>query len=211
MQLGGVAQIAAAIATVVLAGVTAVMAKRTHDVAKKTGGLIEASTREAAATEALAIESRTDRQLAWQPQLELTQWNEWEGNFSWEVRNSGGGLAVQVVALGRRIENVGTWYIGRHGDLRPGDKERRQVSFWKKGGGLHAPYEGYASTFDADIVTVVLLCSDILGRRFRFGFVRPPGLSPDDMFLGVLPAEISVITDDHPAHTDWAAEPLIWG
>jgi hypothetical protein len=213
--VGGVAQLVAAVATMGLAVVTARMAMRTHEVAVEAKAQAGAAAREAKATENLAIEARTDRQLAWRPHLELVGYDHHtdveDNSFYFTVRNLGPGPALQVDCLAREIENVARWGIARIGDLRSGDSGAAHGQIWSKGGSLNTPFEGIPGESPGGIVAVVLMCSDVLGRRFRFGYTRPIKLPPSDQSLRALPADVSVISEDHPAHTGWADEPLIWG
>ena len=55
-----------------------------------------------------------------------------------------------------------------------------------------------------------MMCTDVLGRRLRFGVADPKGPYPGEVSK-VLPVEISAPSADHPDHMGWAAEPLIWG
>ena len=215
VKVGGLAQLAAAIGTLVLAGVTAWMAKRTHDVAKGSAAQVDAAQREARATERLAIEARTDRQLAWSPRLELVRYDHHvdvvDNVFYFTVRNLGPGPALQVDCLAREIENVGRWTIARVGDLRSGESGEARGELWTKGGGLNSPFEDIPGESPGGVVTVVLLCADVLGRRFRFAYTRPAGLPAADPSLRALPAEVSTVSEEQPSHTGWADEPLIWG
>jgi hypothetical protein len=204
-------QAAVAIGTLSLAGVTAFMAKRTHEVASKTQGLVEASSREALATESLASEARTDRQLAWRPQLELVGYQHVGETFVFDVRNTGAGPALQVACLSREIENIGRWCLLRLGDLRPGEQKRQGVAV-RVGSSLTSPFEGIPGMVDGvEVVEVVIVCGDVLDRRFRFGHSRLVSLPPEATGRKPLPADISTVTEDHPNHVGWAAEPMIWG
>jgi hypothetical protein len=211
LEVGGVAQLVAAAATVGLAGVTAAMAIRTHEVAKETKGLVGVSLREAQATEALAIEARTDRQLAWLPQLELVRYTHPPNSFGFEVRNTGPGPALRVVCMAREMENIGKWAIVHMGDFRPGELKEEDGRLWTGVGAVISPFEGIPGLTSADVVTIVLLCSDVLGRRFRFGYAKGVHLPPDNITVKALPPNVSTISEDHPWHTDWADEPLVWG
>ncbi|HUC38311.1 MAG TPA: hypothetical protein VMR97_14450 [Acidimicrobiales bacterium] len=204
------AQLAVACGTLTLAGVTAWMARRTHEVAKKTSDLVESSLREAKATETLAAEARTDRQLAWRPQLELAFFSQAIDKFQFQVRNTGGGPALQVVCVARQSDNVNTWSIVRAGDIRPNDPVKQVGGgAWKDGGNHNSLFEEMPGAQEGDIVTVVLLCSDVLGRRSRFGYAITD--KAGGSFSKPLPAEVSVLDEDHPQHTGWAADPLVWG
>ena len=96
------------------------------------------------------------------------------------------------------------------GDLTPGELKQMGAPHWREGGDLREPYS-FRNLSEHEIVTVVLMCSDVIGRRFRFGYVRPSHLPPTDPFLRPLPAEVSTVSEDHPEHVGWAAEPIVWG
>lgn len=234
-EWSAIAAAAAAVGTLVLAGATFWLARRTREVSTQTGtvatqtgelvertgdlvertaGLVEASLREAKATESLALEARTDRQLAWQPQLELVRFNAQPAPASsadWRIRNTGAGPALGVVALARRVENVGIWTMVRIGDLVP-KEQKENGSSWKDGGpSLVSPYDGVPGMATREVVVIVLLCRDVLGRRYRFAFARDAALPPGDISRRALPPQMSVRTAEHPEHIGWAGEPLIWG
>lgn len=214
VALGGIAQLAAAFGTLTLAVVTGRMVKRTHELGQKADRQIEAAQREAEATERLAIEEpRTDRQLLWRPQLDLAAYHHEDNadTFSFTVGNSGAGPALQVVCLAREMGNVGRWCIIRMGDLRPGVVRSGSGLLWAAGGDLRSPYDQIPGA--SDFVTVVLVCSDVLGRRFRFGYTKPLHERPEQMheMPRPLPAEVSSVTQAHPVHAEWAREPMIWG
>jgi hypothetical protein len=211
------AELAVAVGTLALAGVTAWMVKGTREGVRNT-------LREAIATENLAAEARTDRQLAWRPQLELMDYHHepqaaeltMQGygtpDFSFHVRSTGAGPALQVVAITREVENIGRWCIVGIGDLRPGDKREADGELWPSGGSVSSPFEGFPGATEADIVTVVLLCGDVLGRRWRFGWARGVGTPPTVPTRKYVGSNASVIDENvHRFHTGWADEPLIWG
>ena len=211
-------QIAVAVGTLALAGVTWRMvgqtkkvAERTNELAETTKGVVTASLREAQATESLALEAKTDRQLVWLPQLELMLWHHSGNDFIVQVRNTGAGPAFQVACVARAIESIGHWSLMRIADLRPGEDSTEHGTAWSPARTLTTPFEGVPGCTDGEVVTWVLLCSDALGRRFRFANARAVNAHPDDTFLRRLPPDISAITDDHPFHEGWADEPMIWG
>ena len=225
-ELDGVAQIAAAGGTLVLAAFTWWLGRRTHELAVKAddqvrvaGEQAEAARQEAKATEALAREQRTDRQLAWRPQLErigvwtrtVTEQNgETRVQRTCWVRNSGAGPALNVVTLIRDIADVRRWWICRCGDLRPGEGKERSADLWQHGKSLTAVFDGFADCGDRHVVTFVMLCSDVLGRRFRFGIADPKDPFPGEP-TKVLAAEISELAEGGTQHSGWAGLPLIWG
>ena len=112
VTFGGIAQLVAAAATVTLAGVTAWMAKRTHDVAEET-------KREARATQSLADEAPTDRELVWRPQLDLTACGVQmeSGKFFAKVFNAGGGPAIGCKVLVRLPDQINVWCLWAFGDI----------------------------------------------------------------------------------------------
>jgi hypothetical protein len=207
------AQLAVAGGTLVLAAFTAWMAHRTHEVAEQAKDQVAAADREAKATENLAIEARTDRQLAWRPQVELSHLDRLTNNDSWNfrIRNSGPGPALQVVSMARDVDDVGRWCLVRFGDLVPAELQARNGPRWTGGGAVSSPFEDIVGATDGEVVLAVVMCSDILGRRFRFGYARAVYLPPTDKFLRPLPPEVSALSENHPAHTGWAAEPMVWG
>jgi hypothetical protein len=212
----GVAEKTQAVAdrTGALAEQTKTLVQTTADLVEKTAGLVEASLREAKATEGLAQEAKTDRQLVWRPQLELVRFHGAPppGNgTSWRIRNTGAGPALQVVGLARRPENIGIWAIVEIGDLIQGELKEAGASWTEGGPSLTSPYEGVPGMQTREVVVVVLLCTDVLGRRYRFAHARDVALPPENIRRRALPVEISLRTEEHPEHTDWAAEPLIWG
>jgi hypothetical protein len=194
LEVGRIAQLAAAAGTLVLACGTVLFAIRTHEVASKTegvaektagvaekthelaqqtkslvemtGDLVEASLREASATESLAVEAKTDRQLAYRPQLELTLYRHVGDDFTFQVRNTGPGAAFQVTCPSREVENVTRWTLLRLQNLRPGEEAVDHSMIWTKGMALYSPFEHVLGTSSVEIVTVVILCSDVIGRRF---------------------------------------------
>jgi hypothetical protein len=217
LAVGGMAQLVAAGATLILAVFTYAMAKRTHELADKAQDQVEAAQlqvaaaqREAKATENLAIEARTDRQLAWRPHLELVEYLHEGDRFDFTVRNAGAGPAFRVECLAREIKDVSRWGIVSLPNLQPGESAMDTANVWIKGGGLISPFENFPGSFEYEFVTVVLFCEDALGRRFRFGQMRPEGLSISDPSWRSMPPDVSTVTDEHPFHSDWADEPMVW-
>jgi hypothetical protein len=208
-KTGDVAQQTGEVATKTgeLAEKTSALVATTADLVEKTAGLVEASLREAKATEDLALEAKADRQLAYRPQLELTFYHHSGDDFIFKVRNAGPGPAFQVTCVAQEVENRGRWTLSRLNNLRPGDESTDQTVVWTKGGALYSPFEHVPGTSTVEIVTVVILCSDVIERRFRFGQARAVAVEPTEEGLRALPADIS----DGPVHTGWADEPLIWG
>ena len=222
-EVDGVAAAAAAFGTLVLAGVTGWLAKRTHDLAenadaqiRKAAEQVDASRQEVEATEALATEQRTDRQLQWRPQLERIAFGtvavtnpESQEAATIHVRNSGAGPALAVVVLAREMD-TSRWWIFPIGDLRPGEEKERCESRWANGNSLTEPFNDFPDCDDRRVVNFVMFCSDVLGRRFRFGVGEPKHPFPGER-AKILAAQVSALTDAHPSHTGWAALDLIWG
>lgn len=211
-EIDGIAGLCAAGGTLVLACVTGWMAKRTHDVATKTTELVAASTREAEATERLAREAQLDRQLSCRPQLELRHFeSNNSGAFIVGVRNSGAGPALGVVAIARSMdaEKVDWWAILRFGDVMPGE-DKNKVEPRMTGGPIVLPWEGFAEVRSDERPVVAVMCSDVLGRRFRFGHARSVNARPADDITRPLEVDVSP-EKDGMGHMGWAADSLIWG
>ena len=204
-EVDGIAQIAVAIGTITLAGFTYGLARRTHELAAMSKDQVDASLREAKATEGLALEARTDRHLAWRPQLELRDLRHTD-QWSMRIGNSGAGPALDVIVAARDMTDVGEWCLIRCGDLRPGDHVERAELPWQHGNSLTSTFEGFSDLNERRVVTIVMMCTDVLGRRLRFGIADPKHPFPGEVST-VLPVEIS--TQDH--RLAWATEPLIWG
>lgn len=192
VAVGGIAQLLAAGATVILAGVTAYMAKRTHE--------------EASATKLLVAETQRDRQLFWQPQIELVAFDHVPSSESYTLvaRNSGAAPALQVTLVARE-SNATNWVCTQRGDLRPGDHTPNQPYSASHGGPYNAPFEGVRGMKEPEYAAVALFCRDVLGRRFRFPFALwgAPGGSTR---LRSLPPDIA----DGEPWPEWAQTPLLW-
>jgi hypothetical protein len=218
LDTASLTQIIAAGATLVLAGVTAWMAYKTSQVAKQTQNQATATTKaaqaahnEAEATKALAAAAQIDRLLQWRPQLELRDLYHAENGWKMRIRNTGSGPALDVVVAAREMSNIGNWCLLRVGDLRPGDDSETEGFNWSHGGALTSIFEGFFDLDERRVATSVMLCSDVLGRRFRFGIADPKDPYPGEISK-VLGAEISpALSPAHPFHEGWANEPLIWG
>lgn len=142
VEVGGIAQLLAAAATIILAGVTAVMAIRTHQ--------------EASATRDLVKETQRDRQLLWQPQIEIVKYRHVASSNDYElvVRNSGAAPALQVTMVARESHSM-NWVNESHGDLRPGEATPSQAYPAGHGGPYSKPFEGEAAELrDAEFVAV---------------------------------------------------------
>lgn len=232
-EVDGIAAAAAAVGTLTLAVVTGWLAKRTHELAKKADLQIEKATEqveksaeqveatrlEAEATEALAAEQRTDRQLAWRPQIERLQFRiqriqtgsgQTLDRLTAEIRNSGAGPALDVTVLARDMTTIGRWWLIRYGDLLPGEARMRNSDRWLHGGAQTDAFNDFSDCDDRRVVTFVMLCKDVLDRRFRFGYAEPKNPFPGEP-IKVMSAEDSTLSPEHPHHTGWAALPLIWG
>jgi len=105
------AQLAVAGGTLALAAVTYLMAKRTHEVASET-------KIESRATQDLASAARTDRELAWRPQLDLTECGFAKDTFTpIKVFNAGGGAAIGCKILARLSSDINKWCLLAAGDI----------------------------------------------------------------------------------------------
>lgn len=199
VALGGIAQFAAAAATIGLAGVTTYMAIKTRQVAAATKD-------ESAATVSLAQEAQRDRELAWRPQLSLVAFKaatyDKGERIQVEVKNAGGGPAIDCKVVVRRQEH---WWLIRLGDIQVN-------SSGASDGGEQptaCPDEVFHYVSHGLIVVaakqrdMMILCSDVLGRRFRFPvenvFDRPeswrflrPEVSPES------------------SRPMWAIQPALW-
>ncbi len=129
---------------------------------------------EALATQALAKEARTDRQLQWRPQLGLMDcWASMDGNgrFHFSIANVVGGPAVGCKAMARVPWDVNSWSLWIVGDVESGPQAaytqgaRRGLSVYSA---FAAPDAMAEPRREPD---VVLICSDIPGRRYRFPIV----------------------------------------
>ena len=130
--------------------------------------------------------------------------------FSMRVRNTGGAPAIQVVGATHDIANLGRWAVIRFGDLIPSETSGKSEPLWTKGNTLKEPWRGY--DLERELVVAVLMCSDVLGRRFRFGYAQPAASPPGDApFLRALPVQVSTITEDHPAHDTWVPHNICLG
>ena len=96
--VAAIAQAAAAIAMIALAVGTIRLASRTRELAQNAKVQADSSLREAQATESLAEEARTDRQLVWRPQLQIRNLGPAIGS-SWYMTasNTGPGPAIDVI------------------------------------------------------------------------------------------------------------------
>jgi hypothetical protein len=204
--VGGIAQLCAAGATVVLAIFTAVMAKRTHAVAKETHI-------EAGATATLVNETRIDRQLQWQPQMELSRFEVLENagpaiptfTFKVSVRNNGAGPALQArVAVRTNESSMSNWALVSLGDVRPGDTAKvEELSV--AGGPMSQPFEE-PKNFEPrevnptirDFVCAAVFCSDVLGRRYRFLYTSLGDAVGAVGTSRLLPAEIVEVDEKVP-------------
>lgn len=130
--------------------------------------------------------------------------------FTIKARNSGSAPALQVVALVSLIENVSRWALLRLGDLTPEEMKTKWEQVWDAGGQLTYPFNDIPDDRKDTVVDVVLLCSDVLGRRWRFGYARPVSAPPNVEFRRPLAAQVSAITEDHPEHDQWAEPPVVW-
>ena len=173
--------------------------------AVKTRQVAQATASESAATVSLAQEARNDRELAWRPQLSLVDLHA-EGEpgfliFRVRVKNAGGGPAIKCKVA---IRQPGSWWLVAVADLQvnsegsgdgtpqPGARPDEVFKYVFQGaGGLSVPLWP----------ELVILCSDVLGRQFRFPVEHP---FEDIGNWNHLRPEVSVGEVPKPA---WATEP----
>ena len=208
--IDGIAALLVAGGTLTLAWYTHALAKQTHERASKTKDQVDASLREAKATEELALEARTDRLLTWRPQLEIRNFIRDGADWYMTVRNTGGGPALDVVVVARNNSNVGEWALLRFGDLRPGEALDKKGETWISGKAIISIFEDFLEPDNRRAVSQVMMCSDILGRRFRFGISDPINPFPGEPSR-VLAPEISIRDPETGARLPWASEQLVWG
>jgi len=191
---------------------TAILALFTFQMAKKTAA-------EATATVQLVDETRRDRQLLWRPQLEMLTFNRNMGtvagrdygSFDLRVRNSGSAPALQVIIVARDGEAATRWAVVTCRDLRPGEECGAGHS-GTEGDPFLMPFEGIGEVDDTEYVSVVVLCRDVLGRRFRFSFatIRWPGGGPNPNDTpGLRPLPLPDI-EEGPNWPEWASAPVLW-
>lgn len=201
--VGGIAQLGAAAATVLLAVFTAVMARRTHIVANEAQSEVN--------------EMRIDRQFQWQPQMELQNLsvsaNEIPGSpeftFRFSVRNNGAGPALQVSVAARATESsMSNWIVERLEDIRPG--EVRTVQADSVAGGPLVQQFADPNKFKPHIVNSTLrefvctavFCTDVLGRQYRFLFTSTGDAIGTVHTNRLFPAEIVEV--DEKERPSWA-------
>jgi len=107
------------------------------------------------------------------------------------IRNSGAGPALDIVVVARNQNNIGEWALLRFGDIRPSEAFDKKGETWPHGRAINSIFEEYLERDDRRAVTQVMMCSDILGRRFRFGIADPKDAFPGEPSRA-LPAEISI-------------------
>jgi len=204
VAVGGIAQLVAAAATITLAIFTAVMASRTREVAIETQS-------ESSATRLLAEEAKRDRELAARAQLSLLEFacdvlphQEPPGRVQANILNAGSGPAIDVKLALRSPSDVNIWSIVNFRDLKPaGNRE--------KGGQLvhgGSPYDLFDDPGDTAAADVVLFCSDVLDRRYRFPFLDAVGNS--DATWRPLPPEIFSPDDPVNGRPNWVNHPKLW-
>ena len=209
-QIDGVAGLLVAAGTLSLSAFTYSLARKTQAMTSVAKEQVWSSNREAKATEALVLEAQTDRRLLWQPRLELRDLSELRTGWSATFRNTSAAPAIDVVVAIRRMHNVAQWSLFRLGDILPGESFAQEATFWRHGQVLSSVYEHFTNLGERHVVIVTMMCSDVLGRRFRFGVADPMSAYPGETSKTVGP-EISSIDEGHPHHMGWADEPLIWG
>jgi hypothetical protein len=234
----------AAAAQVSAAIFTAVMAKRTHELATKTGSMAEASNnmaaaaskeadavvaqgevleRQANAMAQLAEEARRDRELAWQPLLALehlggeTQTGTARRtSFHVRVTNVGNGPALSCSIYANYEGHWGSW---NRFPLKPGEQRDRAIhldsaiafpaELLAAKPGTQRPPAIRMTQLPPEFVAV---CTDALGRRWRF-FPGLPGetVAADDLdpppWVQYLP-EPQTPRADHPTSRITGGPPL---
>jgi hypothetical protein len=208
VAFGGIAQGIAALATIGLAVTTVVMAKATKKLAADT-------TEEAKATRSMADEAKVDRGLTWRPQLGLASMQlnmAPPGTWVFALKNSGGGPALDSRGLVRWPSNIGLWTMIAFGDLTPGQAtDRIGADSWKTGGSPYELFNGFADNRDAP--EVMLFCSDVLGRRWRFPIrTLNSAVEYESAALRegwkVYPGEVAAPGDENQPM--WSQSPLLW-
>lgn len=186
-EAGDIAQLVAAGATTILAGFTAWLAFTTRQLGRRAGD-------EASATKQLAYEAATDRELAWRPILQVTsREGATSGGTGWTepatVHNIGLGPALDCACLlgyqGVTVSS-GSFALAAGGEhdvtLRSTGVNREDAD------GVMTATPGGA--WRGDGRRWVVVCTDVLNRRWRF----PQGL----------PSQVSAMDDERNAYwTKW--------
>ncbi len=199
------------IAGYLVAGATFVLAVVTAIVVWQNRGIVRSANREAKAAEDLAIETRNDRDYRWRPQLEVMRYDgPLENRWTIGIRNTVDAVAIRTVVL-VRDQSSSAWGFFVVGNVTQADGVRTsQVGFWEFGGTIAAMFDGFANCPQSHVVEVVMVCSDVLGRRMRFGYAVPktslPTTTPTGVLLGpeIEPRKATV-------RPPWVDQPRIWG
>lgn len=190
VEIGGIAQLGAAVGTLVLAGVTAWLAKRTHEMAAEAKEQASAALREAEATERLAIEASTDRQLAWRPNVGIeagtTVSSSKQNTATVTLTNVGNGPALDCTIWSYRGDTqlwgyFDNFLLGPHESRTVGVQLSQTVPNRSFPLGMFDPPPGFHHKSQW---IYVVTCRDVLDNRWRFmaGFppdvVQPGQVSP---------------------------------
>ena len=212
VAVGGVAQILAAIATVGLATITARMATRTREMASETKAQAHATKEEAKATRTLGDEAKFDRQLRWRPQLDLTVCWVDSNEFRFRVFNAGGGPAIACKVLARQPDDINRWGLWVAGDIAPNSSTDERGTEIRTSGSIYAAFEAPDAMADPKREpNVVVICADILGRRYRFPVVDvfddEHKTNKREMWKPFPPEIYEGAAPDAPT---WTGHPLLW-
>lgn len=218
VAVGGLAQIAAALATVYLA-------LKTRKLAEDTKKLAEDTKEEAVASKALADEAKIDRELSWRPQLGLLTLRTPTPTPTepdrqtlrsvmaiGSIRNAGGGPAIDCHVVLRNPTNVSEWSILAFGDLAPGSETVEAQALTELNHNPPHLFSGLSGSTPDPMPDVLLFCSDVLGRRWRF----PVRVYPKSGSNEIDPPELwkRFPTDHSPPGGNpenvWSIDPLIW-
>lgn len=170
-----------AIATLVLAGFT-------RSTAKAAVRAVQAAEVEAAATQQLASEAQRDRELVYQPVLDIKSPGTASGSRSVEIKNIGGGPALNVRCYFRDEDGWGQ--SDRSLSLPARSAERILVPRSSMGSSPDDLFDSPAGVASCSkSLVVVAVGEDVLGNRWRF----LPGFQPE-----------GPVRRDDPAPPAWA-------
>jgi hypothetical protein len=161
----------------------------------------------AAATIGLAVVTTImaikTRDVAKQTQLESSATQSLAAEAA-NILNTGSGPAIDVKLALRSPADVNIWSILYYRDLKSaGNRER--------GGHLvygSTPYDLFDDPGDTTSADVVLFCSDVLDRRYRFPFLDAVGSR--DATWRPLPPEIYSTDDPVDGRPNWVNQPKLW-
>jgi hypothetical protein len=169
------------LASFAVAGGTLVLARITRQAVSEARRASDSARSEAQAALSIATEAHGDRELVWRPVLtwELTEVTA-AGSGKWTetvvVKNVGSGPAIACEYISRDDNH---WAYRRGFALTAGEILQLSIEAseppWEKvPQGLFNPESGARRTGYRPNRTRVLICSDILGRRWRFFEDFPP-------------------------------------